>query len=499
MKQFILAAIFWINTVCVLAQGSIGIGTSTPHASALLDISSTTKGMLIPRMTQAQRTAIASPAAGLMVYETTSQGLFYYNGSQWTSMSGGGGGASPWVVSGNNIYASNSGNVGINTQTPAEKLHIQAGNLAMNTPTFNGPYINLETSYLPILNAPNNTGITFRRNGTWVGSIYFHSPNMISGNPNPIMTPGVLRLSASAAGANDLVIASNGNVGINRNSPLHPLHVAGTIYTDNSLIINQASAILQLQSGGTNKGFMQLSGDNLRLGTNAGNTGKLIMRMNNADLVHVVNNSGAAQMQFWASGLHRGTVSANNNGLFLQSAPGYNLVNLSNQLYVHSGTGRVGIGTTSPTEKFEVQGNTRLIGNLALNGSATILNNVEITGKVQRPETGANNLVPVCYGRVNNGGQILGGTGNFTCNFFQTAGERWFHYRINSTAINTNSLVMITMVGNASNANNDPYSAAPAVITYNGYMIVYLYRELAQEAGQGNRTFAPFHFMVYNQ
>lgn len=62
----------------------IGIGTSTPHASSRLDVSSTTKGFLPPRMTSAQRTAISSPAAGLMVYQTDgTAGLYYYNGSAW--------------------------------------------------------------------------------------------------------------------------------------------------------------------------------------------------------------------------------------------------------------------------------------------------------------------------------------------------------------------------------------------------------------------------------
>ena len=54
-----------IITANVSAQ--VGIGTITPHASSVLDVSSTTQGMLTPRMTTLQRTAIASPADGLMV------------------------------------------------------------------------------------------------------------------------------------------------------------------------------------------------------------------------------------------------------------------------------------------------------------------------------------------------------------------------------------------------------------------------------------------------
>jgi hypothetical protein len=52
-------------------NGSVAVGTSTPAASALLDLTSTTKGFLPSRMTTAQRDAIASPATGLLIYNTT--------------------------------------------------------------------------------------------------------------------------------------------------------------------------------------------------------------------------------------------------------------------------------------------------------------------------------------------------------------------------------------------------------------------------------------------
>ncbi len=69
------------------SSGSVGIGTSSPNASSLLDITSTTKGMLAPRMTLAQRNAIASPATGLMIFQTNSTpGFYYYNGSAWAAV-----------------------------------------------------------------------------------------------------------------------------------------------------------------------------------------------------------------------------------------------------------------------------------------------------------------------------------------------------------------------------------------------------------------------------
>jgi hypothetical protein len=66
--------------------GGVGIGTSTPNTAASLDVTSTTQGFLPPRMTTTQRNAIASVPAGLMVYNTTTNKLNFYNGSAWEAV-----------------------------------------------------------------------------------------------------------------------------------------------------------------------------------------------------------------------------------------------------------------------------------------------------------------------------------------------------------------------------------------------------------------------------
>ena len=69
------------------STGAVGIGTTTPNASSLLEIKSTTKGVLIPRMTLTQRNAIASPAQGLMIFQTNNTaGFYYYDGTAWKSI-----------------------------------------------------------------------------------------------------------------------------------------------------------------------------------------------------------------------------------------------------------------------------------------------------------------------------------------------------------------------------------------------------------------------------
>ena len=66
---------------------SVGIGTVSPDASAILDLSATTKGFLPPRMTETERLAIASPTIGLMVYQTDEpDGVYVYKAAGWIQM-----------------------------------------------------------------------------------------------------------------------------------------------------------------------------------------------------------------------------------------------------------------------------------------------------------------------------------------------------------------------------------------------------------------------------
>ena len=69
-----------------LFSGNVGIGNTTPDASSLLDISSTSKGVLIPRLTTAQKNALATPATGLLIYQTDSVPGFYYFNSTWLNL-----------------------------------------------------------------------------------------------------------------------------------------------------------------------------------------------------------------------------------------------------------------------------------------------------------------------------------------------------------------------------------------------------------------------------
>jgi len=109
MKQLFTFLAAVLLTATTYAQ--VGVGTTTPDASSALDIASTTKGLLIPRMTEDQRNAINSPASGLMIYQTDGTvGFYYYNGSSWANV-----GYTDALVSGNTAVAANTAKVGVTT------------------------------------------------------------------------------------------------------------------------------------------------------------------------------------------------------------------------------------------------------------------------------------------------------------------------------------------------------------------------------------------------
>lgn len=81
----ILPVLFSLFAFSATAQ-NVGVGTNTPEASAMLDVSSTEKGFLPPRMTTAQRNAISNKVAGLLIYNTNTSCVEMYNGANWISL-----------------------------------------------------------------------------------------------------------------------------------------------------------------------------------------------------------------------------------------------------------------------------------------------------------------------------------------------------------------------------------------------------------------------------
>ncbi|MCF8344813.1 MAG: hypothetical protein K9H13_09280 [Bacteroidales bacterium] len=129
IKKNIFTVLIILGMGCFPAFSQVAVNNNgnDPHASAMLDVQSTEKGMLVPRMSSSERTLIANPATGLLVFDTGTGSFWFYDGSSWQEIRQG---ASLWSRSGTNTLLENSGdNLGLGTSTPEEKLHVSYGNI----------------------------------------------------------------------------------------------------------------------------------------------------------------------------------------------------------------------------------------------------------------------------------------------------------------------------------------------------------------------------------
>ncbi|MHC1776310.1 MAG: hypothetical protein AB9834_12965 [Lentimicrobium sp.] len=130
MKQLFIL-LFLTTGLSTWSQVAINTDGSDPDNSAMLDVKSIGKGLLIPRVALTGTldvATIASPATSLLIYNTATAGTspdnvtpgyYYWNGTAWTTLANG-----PWTVNGNDIYSNITGNAGIGTTLPDDKLHL---------------------------------------------------------------------------------------------------------------------------------------------------------------------------------------------------------------------------------------------------------------------------------------------------------------------------------------------------------------------------------------
>ena len=139
----LLSVLFFLSaTQLANAQNGVAIAaaTATADGSAMLDVQSTSKGFLVPRMSTTNRTNISSPATGLLVYDNTVGGFFYWTGSAWVEISAGalsGSGTvgydAAWSTTsalGNSNVFNNGTSVGIGSTIPNYKLDV-AGSIGI--------------------------------------------------------------------------------------------------------------------------------------------------------------------------------------------------------------------------------------------------------------------------------------------------------------------------------------------------------------------------------
>jgi hypothetical protein len=174
---------------------------AAPSASAMLDVASTTTGMLIPRMTSAQRTAIATPATGLYVYDTTVGAFMYYDGTIWRYMAASGG----WLLAGNALTGTEL--MGSTNNQPVrffsnnvERMRILgAGNVVVGAAAAADP--------LDLFDAIGTAGMPYAVNGYANGAA-----SGVWGEANSATGFGMIAVNANASGSG--IIASGSNSGL---------------------------------------------------------------------------------------------------------------------------------------------------------------------------------------------------------------------------------------------------------------------------------------------
>lgn len=341
---------------------SIGIGTTNPNASAQLDVTSINKGLLIPRMTTLQRTGIATPANGLMVYDITLSAFYFYNGSSgsWNAVNSGGGGSNNWAASGNNIYNSNTGNVGIGSGTGLkEKLSVK-GNLFV---TFTNPN--------DLVNGGNRAALNLHGANTGGARINFlNSDTSVGAHITYYRFTSQLNEFSLNHGSNSrqINLHENGNVGIGK-IPTEKLDVNGTIRSREDVIVdNNVTAAGKIEGAGlvSTAGLTVANASIFGSGvfgvTTAQFTGEITsntgITINDAAGTLTLKNSTDDKgfVQLSGDDLRVGTFSSNAAGKFHIRTGG------SNNLTV-TGDGNVGIGTLNPSAKLHVAGRTYIRGN----------------------------------------------------------------------------------------------------------------------------------------
>lgn len=305
-----------------LAQVSISNPPAAADPSAMLEIKSTNRGLLLPRL--ANRTDVVAPATGLMVYETASNAVWIYNGSGWVQL--GGGGSSQWLVNGTHIYNGNSGNVGIGISAPTAKLHL-AGLMKIN-----GGQIDIDDNIAQVRLIDGGSPKGYFKLGGSSGDIEIGT-NVTSN------TTGKLNLETQ--GFPRLTIEPAGNIGIGTINPQYKLDVVGVArIRDNVLIddgyirmFNTSDSKSWEMRYSTSLGgrllFMQQGFERMIL-RNDGNVGI------GGDLP--LTNNGFPQTKLHIeTGQDAGLTSTNNGYLMLGNGAGSNIVIDNNEIVARDG------------------------------------------------------------------------------------------------------------------------------------------------------------------
>jgi hypothetical protein len=296
------------------AQIGIKANNSAPIPSAQLEVQSTTKAFYPPRMTTAQRNAIAGVAAGAIVFDTDLNGLFTYNGSSWVSASGL---TLPYSVTQNvagtllnientNTVSSNAVRAVINSNEGAAIAGI-ANNLNPTGGSGSGDLIGV-------------AGYSLSTNAKGYGVVGYHGGSGSGVYAISISGKGVFGVTGNGIGGyfqatnsgGYALITGTGNVGIGTNTPNAPLQLSNAVLNRKIVLYESVNNDHQFYGLGVNAGTFR----------------------------YQVDGTGSSHIFYAATG-----------------------ATTSNELMRIRGDGNVGIGV-NPSEKLDVSGNIKASGEI---------------------------------------------------------------------------------------------------------------------------------------
>ncbi len=282
MKYVMFSIAVLFGTLATYGQQAVGIGTATPHATAILELSSTTKGFLPPRMTSAQRVGI-SATAGLIVYDTDHKEFYQGDGAGWRKLLN----SNFWNSSTTRSWIYNvADSIGVGTISPDEKLHIYNGKIyVQDNRSGQNPHVIFD---VPATNFKEG-GLQFKRLGDTLAAINYIENTSF---------PNYVKVAVSSAGRGpDLVVNSSGNTGLGLANPAVKFHVYDRLGIEVVRLEAEAPMIQfkrrtslsnQIPVTFADVGFIQTSGDNIRIGTNSDNiNGKFVVRVGGSDRLFV--------------------------------------------------------------------------------------------------------------------------------------------------------------------------------------------------------------------
>lgn len=392
MKHLLALLLASLSVYSLNAQQNVGIGTNSPNPSAQLDVVSINKGILIPRMTTLQRTSIPNPVQGLMVYETTSNSFYFYNGGSWVQMSSGG--VSPWIVSGNNIYNSNTANVGIGNTAPTFKLHVTGTTLIENG------LLEISDNIPTVKLRDGSTLLAYMKTGSG-GTGDLRIGTYVTSNPDG-------RIMFEIEQSTKMTIDHSGEVGIGTIVPAHKLDVRGDIYADGNLLLDDGYIKITNTTNSSNWQVSNSSALGGRLLFLNGGMERVIFRNDGnvgigGDLPLTSNGFPNTKLHI-ETGQDAGLSSSNNGYLMLGPSSGTNIVIDNNEIVARDGY------TTASTLYLQNNGGALSIGApTTINADAEAL---KINGTNAYMSFNTSGTFEALIGVINNDLRMDAGNGN---------------------------------------------------------------------------------------